>query len=103
MQNQPNTPEKEQSVHAQKIFHSDISPYFTSIYGERWVLLHRNESYTRDWIIHLLGLDIDQISQGIELMCLDGRVNFIPSPLEFRSLCIKGAKEQKKQNTLKVL
>lgn len=83
-------------------FNKELSPYFSSLYGDRWVLLTANPKFKLDWVTHLVGISPSMAAKAVDKMCREGKTQFIPSPLEFRSLCLE-AKSEERKSKLKIV
>lgn len=87
---------------ASDFFSKELNPYFSSIYGDRWILQAANREFTYQWVCHLVGINSEIAAKAINKMCIDSKAQFIPSPLEFRSLCISSEKA-KRTSKLKII
>lgn len=66
---------------------AEISSYFYKLYGDLW-LNSLNDDIESFWRLHLVGLSIEQIANGIELMNRNGKSQYPPNALEFRGYCL---------------
>ncbi|CAH7379196.1 hypothetical protein VCHA53O466_40404 [Vibrio chagasii] len=89
-------------TYAKNLFHHELEPYFRSTFGERWIMLHKNKTLSQDWIMHLIGINSLEASRAINAMCNAGKVQYIPTPLEFRSACKAVAYEQQNDTQTKL-
>lgn len=90
-----------------KSLFSEVSSYFYKLYGELW-LSSLDDHVESFWRLHLVGLSMEQIADGIELMNKNGKSHYPPNALEFRGYCLGyGAKHSGRatptENALKII
>ncbi|MDK9793829.1 hypothetical protein [Vibrio sp. D431a] len=97
------TPKNELINIANKFYSEELEPYFCSLYGDRWMSIRSNKNHKKEWIAHLVGISPRQAAMAVNKMCHEGKTQFIPSPLEFRSMCLSVTQSNGRINKLKIV